>query len=66
MTFIITTDNQEQGWLDSFNKWMGNSWEDFEMNQQIEEEQVNALSIVIERFNNEIACGPAIRLERAQ
>ena len=33
MTFIITTDNQEQGWIDSFNKWMGNSWEDFEMNQ---------------------------------
>lgn len=33
MKFIITTDNQEQGWIDSFNKWMGNSWEDFEMNQ---------------------------------
>lgn len=66
MKFIITTDNQDKGWLDSFNKWMGNSWEDFKMNQQIEEEQADALSIVIEMFNNEIACGKAIRLEVAE
>lgn len=66
MTFIITTDNRDQGWLDSFNNWMGNSWEDFEMNQEIKDEQVNALSFMIERFNNEIACGRAIRLEMAE
>ena len=63
MKYIITTDNQEQGWLDSFNNSVG---KDFKMNQEIAEENVDAVSIMIDDFNHYVARGPAIRLEMAE
>ena len=36
------------------------------MNQEVNEEHIDRLEINVERFNHEIACGPAIRLEEAE
>lgn len=59
MKYIITTDNEEQGWLDSFNDWAGHS---YKMNQEVKEDHLDCVETNINRFNNEVACGPAIRL----
>lgn len=49
---IITTDNQDQGWLDSFNKSIG---ADFKMNQEIKEEEMDAVGIIVDDFNYYVA-----------
>lgn len=59
MKYIITTDNEEQGWLDSFNDWTNFS---YKMNQEVKEEHLDSVRKNIYRFNNVVACGPAIRL----
>lgn len=59
MKYIITTDNEEQGWLDSFNDWANLS---YKMNQEVREEDLDSVRKNIYRFNNELACGRAIRL----
>lgn len=56
-THIITTDNEDQGWLDSFNDYSGDN---YKMNETIEPS--SALKHTVEKFNHEIACGPAIRI----
>ena len=53
MKYIITTDNEEQGWLDSFNTWSGHS---YEMNQEVKEDHLDCVETNIDRFNNEVAC----------
>lgn len=59
MKYIITTDNEDQGWLDSFNSWAGHS---YGMNQEVKEDHLDSVETNIDRFNNELACGRAIRL----
>ena len=59
MKYIITTDSEEQGWLDSFNDWANFS---YKMNQEVKEEDLDSVRKNIYRFNNELACGRAIRL----
>lgn len=59
MKYIITTDNEEQRWLDSFNYWAGHS---YEMNQEVKKDHLDSVENNIDRFNNKFACGPAIRL----
>ncbi len=59
MKYIITTDHEEQGWLDSFNGYFD---KDYKMGQAIEEGEIDELERNIHQFNNELACGRAIRL----
>ncbi|WP_430619443.1 hypothetical protein [Enterococcus sp. DIV0802b] len=59
MKYIITTDHEEQGWLNSFNDWANFS---YKMNQEVKEEDLDSVRKNIYRFNNELACGRAIRL----
>ena len=59
MKYIITTDNEEQGWLDSFNDRTNFS---YKMNQEVKEEDLDSVRKNIYRFNNELACGRAILL----
>ncbi|MGL9926741.1 MULTISPECIES: hypothetical protein [Enterococcus] len=61
--YIITADKENQGWLEAFNSWAGHS---YQMNQEVNEEHIDRLEINVERFNHEIACGPAIRLEEVE
>lgn len=54
---VITTDNQEQGWLDHFNERYGY---DFKMNEQVE--VTTEFKGDISDFNHYVAGGYAIRL----
>lgn len=59
-TFVIKADGDDHGWLDSFNNWNSSN---YSLNQKIDEKEFDSLERQIDRFNNEVACGPAIRLE---
>lgn len=59
MKYIITTDNEEQGWIDAFNAWASHS---YEMNQEVKEDHLDCVETNIDRFNNMVACGCAICL----
>lgn len=59
MKYIITTDNEDQGWLDAFNDRANFS---YKMNQEVKEDHLDSVETNIDRFNNEVAWGPAIRL----
>ena len=58
--FIITADLNDQNWLDEFNRWAGHT---YLMNQEVKPEHLDHVEANIHRFNNEVACGPAIELE---
>lgn len=60
---IITTDNQDQKWLDSFNHYVGYS---YKMNQEINEEHLDSVKYDVIRFNHELALGPAIILKESE
>ena len=57
MKYIITTDNQEQGWLDSFNGQYGHT---YQMNQEVQEEHLDQVEWEADVFNHTVAEGPAI------
>ncbi|MDB1686619.1 hypothetical protein [Enterococcus durans] len=59
-TFIIKADGDDKGWMDSFNGWNDSN---YSLNQKIDEKEVELLERKIDKFNQEVACGPAIRLE---
>lgn len=61
--YIITTDNEDQKWLDSFNHYVGNS---YKMNQEINEEHLDSVKLDVMRFNHEVALGPAIILKELE
>ena len=46
--------------MDSFNGWNDSN---YSLNQKIDEKEVELLERKIDKFNQEVACGPAIRLE---
>lgn len=58
--FIITADSNDQNWLDGFNGWAGHT---YQMNQEVKPEHLDHVEANIYRFNNEVACGPAIELK---
>ncbi|EME3511290.1 hypothetical protein QEI46_002711 [Enterococcus faecium] len=58
--FAIKADSDDQGWMDSFNDWNSSN---YSLNQKIDEKEVELLERKIDKFNHEVACGPAIRLE---
>jgi len=58
--FAIKADSDDQGWMDSFNGWNDSN---YSLNQKIDEKEVEVLESKIDKFNHEVACGPAIRLE---
>lgn len=60
---IITTDGNEQGWLDTFNEY---NHTNYKINQEIEPSQVEELNQKVMEFNNTVAYGPAIHLEVIQ
>lgn len=60
---IIKTDNDEQGWMDSFNDWNSSS---YSLNQKIDSKEVEELKKRIDEFNHSVACGPAVRLEEKE
>lgn len=62
-TFIIKADGDDQGWMDSFNGWNDSN---YSLNQKIDEKEVELLERKIDKFNQEVACGPAIRLEEKE
>lgn len=62
-TFVIKADGDDQGWMDSFNGWNDSN---YSLNQKIDEKEVELLERQIDRFNNEVACGPAIRLKDSE
>lgn len=62
-TTIITTDGNEQGWLDTFNEY---NHTDYKLNQEIEPSQLEELNQKVIAFNNMVAYGPAIHLEVIQ
>lgn len=59
--YIITTDNEDQKWLDSFNHYVGYS---YKMNQEVNEEHLDSVKYNIMKFNHELALGPAIILKK--
>lgn len=61
--FIITTDSNDKNWLDAFNNWSGHT---YLMNQEVKQEHLDCVEANIHRFNNEVVCGPAIKLEEAE
>lgn len=61
--FAIKADSDDQGWMDSFNGWNDSN---YSLNQKIDEKEVEVLESKIDKFNHEVACGPAIRLEEQQ
>lgn len=58
--FAIKADSDDQGWMDSFNGWNDSN---YSLNQKIDEKEAEVLESKIDKFNQEVACGPAIRLE---
>lgn len=58
--YIITTDKEDQNWLDGFNDWAGHT---YQMDQEVKPEHLDHVEANIYRFNNEVACGPAIELK---
>ena len=60
---IITTDGNEQGWLDTFNEY---NHTNYKLNQEIESSQIEQLNDKVIAFNNMVAFGPAIHLEVIQ
>lgn len=58
--FIITADSNDQNWLEAFNRWAGHS---YEMNQEVKQEHFDHVEANVDRFNHEVACGPAIDLK---
>lgn len=61
--YIITTDNEDPKWLDSFNHYVGRS---YKMNQEINEEHLDSVKYDVIRFNHELALGPAITLKELE
>ena len=61
--YIITTDNEDQKWLDTFNNYVGHS---YKMNQEINEEHLDSVKLDVVRFNHEFALGPAIILKELE
>lgn len=61
--FVIKADGDDHDWLDSFNRWNSSN---YSLNQKIDEKEIEFLERQIGRFNNEVACGPAIRLEEVK
>lgn len=61
--FVIKADSNDHGWMDSFNRWNNSN---YSLNQEIDEKEFEFLERQIDRFNNEVACGPAIRLEEVK
>ncbi|MGF2080100.1 hypothetical protein [Enterococcus casseliflavus] len=59
MKYIITTDNEEQEWLDAYNGYFDKN---YVMGQVIEEDEIEDLVRDVYQFNNVVACGHAIRL----
>ncbi|MGM0107938.1 hypothetical protein [Enterococcus sp. AZ172] len=60
---IIKADNDEQGWMNSFNDWNSSS---YSLNQKIDSKEVEELKKRIDEFNHSVACGPAVRLEEKE
>lgn len=58
--YIITTDKKDQGWLDAFNAWSGNS---FTMNQKLDPDIVEKVKEQSYHFNNSV-WGPAIEIKK--
>ncbi|MCC5894854.1 MAG: hypothetical protein JJU16_05270 [Alkalibacterium sp.] len=60
MKYIITTDEGQQGWMDSFNNWNESN---YKLGQSIKTIHAQEVKGEIDRFNNAVALGPAIILE---
>lgn len=58
--YIITTDKEDQKWLEAFNQCKGY---DFEMQERVDDCIVDQIKIDIHQYNHEVACGPAILLK---
>ncbi|EMF0617830.1 hypothetical protein G9L34_002757 [Enterococcus hirae] len=61
--FAIKADSDDQKWMDSFNDWNSSN---YSLNQKIDSKEVELLERKIDKFNHEVACGLAIRLEEQQ
>lgn len=62
-TFVIKADGDDHGWMDSFNDWNSSN---YSLNQKIDSKEVDSLERQIDKFNHEVACGPAVRLEEKE
>lgn len=58
--YIITAHKWDQGWLDAFNEWSGNS---FTMNQKLDPAIVDKTKEQSYHFNNSV-CGLAIEIKK--
>lgn len=58
--FILTSDEDDQGWIDSFNNW-GHT--DYYLHEEFSDAQeIDELNDKIEEFNFRVAHGPALAL----
>lgn len=63
MKYFITTDGNDQGWMDAFNNFNKSS---YKLNQEIKAKYADEVKQEIENFNGGYALGPAIKLEEVE